>query len=63
METFPNSCFAGFYRRIGKYSKDLEKYDQGSEVMTDFEVATRDSVDQQFLSHNLSDDVATKSTR
>ena len=30
IETLPNLYFAGFYRRIGKYRKDPEKYDQGS---------------------------------
>ena len=59
METLPNLCFAGFYNRLGKYSKDLEKYDQGILVATKFEVVTKDLANHQFLSHDLSKHVAT----
>ena len=58
METLPNLCFADFYRRIGNSSKKNIYMVKEARLRQTCEVATRDSLDQQFLSHDLSENVA-----
>ena len=58
METLPNLYFVGFYSRLGNSNKKkiyMVKVDRSRQTC---EVATRDSSDQQFLSHDLSKHVA-----
>ena len=54
METLPNLYFAGFYSRHGNSSKKKIYMVKAARSRQIFEVATRDSSDQQFLSHDLS---------
>ena len=58
METLPNLCFANFYRRIGNSNKKKIYMVKAARSQQTYEVATRDSTDQQFLSHDLSENVA-----
>ena len=58
METLPNLCFADFYRRIGNSNKKKIYMVKAARSRQTCEVATRDSLDQQFLSHDLSEHVA-----
>ena len=58
METLPNLCFADFYRRIGNFNKKKIYMVKAARTRQTCEVETRDSSDQQFLSHNLSKHVA-----
>ena len=58
METLPNLCFAYFYRRIGNSNKKNIYMVKASRSQQTCEVATWDSTDQQFLSHDLSENVA-----
>ena len=58
METLPNLCFADFYRRIGNSNKKKIYMVKAARSRQICEVATRDSLDQQFLSHDLSEHVA-----
>ena len=58
METLPNLCFTNFYRRIGNSSKKKIFMVKAARSQQTCDVATRDSSDQQFLSHNLSEHVA-----
>ena len=59
METLPNLCFADFYRRIGNSSKKKVYMVKAARSRQTCEFATRDSSDHQFLSHDLSENVAT----
>ena len=58
METLPNLYFAGFYRRLGNSSKTKIYMVKAARSQQTCEVATRDSSNQQFLSHDLSKHVA-----
>ena len=61
MEILPNLYFADLYRRSYNSSKNLEENEingQATKSRHTVEVATRNSSVQQFLSHNLSDNVA-----
>ena len=58
METLPNLYFASFYSRLGNSSKKKIYMVKVTRSRQTFEVATRDSSDQQFLSHDLSKHVA-----
>ena len=57
METLPNLCFAYFYRRLGYSSKKKIYMVKVARSRKTCEVSTRDSSDQQFLSHDLSEHV------
>ena len=62
MEILPNLYFAYLYRRSYNSNKNLEENDingQATRLRHIDEVATRNSSVQQFLSHDLSDNVAT----
>ena len=62
MEILPNLYFADFYRRSCNSSKNPEENkinDQAARSRQTVEVATRNSSVQQFLSHDLIDNVAT----
>ena len=59
METLPNLCFVDFYRKIGNSSKKKIYMVKVVRSRQTCEVATRDSSDQQFLSHDLSKHVGT----
>ena len=63
METLPNFCFVDFYRRISNSSKKKIYMVKAASSRQTCEVATRDSSDQRFLSHDLRDDVAPRYTR
>ena len=62
MEILPNLYFVDFYRRRCNSSKNPEENEingQAARSQETVEVATRNSSVQQFLSHNLIDNVAT----
>ena len=59
METLPNLYFAGFYSRLGNSSKKKIYMVKETRSRQTCEVVTRDSSNQQFLSHDLSKHVAT----
>ena len=63
METLQNLCFANFYKRIGNLSKKKIYMVKAATSRQTCEVATRDFSYQQFLSHDLRDEVATRYTR
>ena len=58
METLPNLYFAGFYSSLGNSSKKKIYMVKVARSRQTCEVVTRDSSDQQFLSHDLSKHVA-----
>ena len=58
METLPNLYFVGFYIRLGNSNKKKIYMVKVARSRQTCEVATRDSSDHQFLSHNLSKHVA-----
>ena len=58
METLPNLCLTDFYIRIGNSSKKNIYMVKASKLGQTCEIVTRDSSDQQFLSHELSENVA-----
>ena len=58
METSPNLYFAGFHNRLGNSSNKKIYMVKATRSRHTSEVATRDSSDQQFLSHDLSKHVA-----
>ena len=58
METLPNLCFGDFYRRIGNSNKKKIYMVKAVRLRHTCEVMTRDSSNQQFLSHDLSENVA-----
>ena len=57
METLPNLCFADFYIRIGNSNKKKIYMVKAARSRQTCEVATTDSLDHQFLSHDLSEHV------
>ena len=62
MEILPNLYFADLYRISYNSSKNLEENEingQATRSRHTVEVATRNSSVKQFLSHDLSDNVAT----
>ena len=62
VEILPNLYFEDFYRRSCNSSKNLEENEingQASRSRQTVQVATRNSSVQQFLSHDLIDNVAT----
>ena len=62
MEILPNLYFADFYRRSYNSNKNPEEKEIKSQAVRSqrkVEVATRNSSVQQFLSHDLIDNVAT----
>ena len=62
MEILPNLYFANLYRRSYNYRKNLEENEingQAARSRHTIEVVTRNSSVQQFLSHDLSDNVVT----
>ena len=59
METLPILYFASFYNKLGNSSKKNICMVKAARSRQTCEVATRDSLDQQFLSHDLSKHVAT----
>ena len=62
MEILPNLFFADFYRRSCNSSKNSEENEingQVARLRQTVEVAIRNSSVQQFLSHDLIDNVAT----
>ena len=63
METLPNLCFADFYKIIGNSNEKKIYMVKAARSPQTCEVATRDSSYQQFLSHDLRDDVAARYTR
>ena len=58
METLPILYFAGFYSRLGNSNKKKIYMVKVARSRQTCEVATRDSLDHQFLSHDLSKHVA-----
>ena len=58
METLPILYFAGFYIRLGNSNKKKIYMVKAARSRQTCEAATRDSSDQQFLSHDLSNHVA-----
>ena len=61
MEILPNLYFVDLYRRSYNSSKNPEENEingQETRLRHTIEVATRNSLVQQFLSHDLSDNVA-----
>ena len=58
METLPNLSFAYFYKRIGNSNKKNIYMVKAARSRQTCEVATKDSSNQQFLSHDLSKHVA-----
>ena len=62
MEILPNLYFANLYKRSNNSSKNPKENEingQAARSRHTIEVATRNLSVQQFLSHNLSDNVAT----
>ena len=62
MEILPNLYFTDFYRRSCNSSKNPEENEINGQVARSrqtVEVATRNSAVQQFLSHDLIDNVGT----
>ena len=62
MEILPNLYFVDFYRRSCNSSKNSEENEingQAARSRQTIEIATRNSSVQQFLSHDLIDNVAT----
>ena len=62
MEILPNLYFADLYRRSYNFSKNPEENEINGQAVRSrhtVEVVTRNSSVQQFLSHDLSDNVAT----
>ena len=62
MDILPSLYFEYFYRRSYNSSKNLEGNEingQATRSQQAVEITTRNSSIQQFLSHNLTDNVAT----
>ena len=58
METLPNLYFVGFYNRLVNSSNKKIYMVKAARSRQTCDVATRDSLDQQFFSHDLSKHVA-----
>ena len=58
METLPNLYFAGFHSKLGNSNHKKIYMVKAARSRQTSEVTTRDSSDQQFLSHDLSKHVA-----